>query len=151
MQVIHLESFESLLTENTKIIYIETPSNPLLNIVSIKEVCAIAKAKKIVTIIDNTFASPINQLPIIEGIDICIHSGTKYLGGHNDLPYGALVSNSLHNKDVIHNTARLYGGSLTPYECYLAERSLKTLALRVKKQNGNAEAIANYLSNHHGN
>jgi cystathionine beta-lyase len=143
------QSFESLLKENTRIIYIETPSNPLLNIVSIKKVCAIAKAKKIVTIIDNTFASPINQLPIIEGIDICIHSGTKYLGGHNDLPYGALVSNSLHNKDVIHNTARLYGGSLTPYECYLAERSLKTLALRVKKQNGNAEAIANYLSNHH--
>jgi len=143
-----VESFKSLLKENTKIIYIETPSNPLLNIISIKEVCAIARARSIVTIIDNTFASPINQLPIVEGIDICVHSGTKYLGGHNDLPYGALVSNDLNNKDIILNTARMYGGSLTPYECYLAERSLKTLALRVKKQNQNAVVLADYLSNH---
>lgn len=140
------DSFESALQENTKIIYIETPSNPLLNIVSIREVCAIAKAKEIVTIIDNTFASPINQLPIGEGIDICVHSGTKYLGGHNDLPYGALVSNTLNNKDIILNTAKMYGGSLTPSECYLAERSLKTLALRVKKQNENALNIAHFLN-----
>jgi cystathionine beta-lyase len=87
-------------------------------------------------------------LPITEGIDICVHSGTKYLGGHNDLPYGALVSSSLNNKDIIYNTARMYGGSLTPYECYLAERSLKTLALRVKKQNQNAVMIAKHLSQH---
>jgi len=140
------ESFKSVLQENTKVIYIETPSNPLLNIVSIKEVCAIAKAKKIITIIDNTFASPINQLPIEEGIDISVHSGTKYLGGHNDLPFGALVSNNLDNKALLFNTAKMYGGSLTPSECYLAERSVKTLALRVKKQNENAFSIAEFLS-----
>ncbi len=143
------ESFNAVLRENTKLFYIETPSNPLLNIVSIKEVCAIAKAKNIVTIIDNTFASPINQLPINEGIDITIHSGTKYLGGHNDLPYGALACNNLKYKDLIYNTAKMYGGSLTPYECYLAERSLKTLALRINKQNENAMEIARYLSSHH--
>ncbi len=140
-----VESFKAMLQGNTKIIYIETPSNPLLNIVSIRDVCAIAKEKNIVTIIDNTFASPINQLPIEEGIDISVHSGTKYLGGHNDLPYGALVGNNVIYKDAIYNTAKMYGGSLTPNECYLAERSLKTLALRIHKQNENAMQIAKYL------
>lgn len=140
------ESFNTLLQKNTKIIYIETPSNPLLNIVPLAEVAAIAKAHNIITIIDNTFASPINQLPILLGIDISVHSGTKYLGGHNDLPYGALVSNDLNHKEVIYNTAKMYGGSLTPYECYMAERSLKTLSLRVHKQNENAAIIAQYLS-----
>ena len=139
------ESFKAMLRHNTKILYIETPSNPLLNIVSIKDVCAIAKEKNIITIIDNTFASPINQLPIEEGIDISVHSGTKYLGGHNDLPYGALVCNNVIYKDAIYNTAKMYGGSLTPNECYLAERSLKTLALRINKQNENAMHIAEYL------
>ena len=140
-------SFQSLIKSNTTVIYIETPSNPLLNIVSMSEVAAIAKAHNIITIIDNTFASPINQLPLLKGIDISVHSGTKYLGGHNDLPYGALVSNNINNKEIISNTAKMYGGSLSPYECYIAERSLKTLALRVNKQNENAMAVANFLSN----
>ena len=142
------DNFEAMLQHNTKIFYIETPSNPLLNIVSIKDICAIARAKNIITIIDNTFASPINQLPIEEGIDISVHSGTKYLGGHNDLPYGAMVCNSVIYKDAIYNTAKMYGGSLTPNECYLAERSLKTLALRINKQNENAMHIAEYLESH---
>lgn len=141
------ESFKNLLQENTKLIYLETPSNPLLNIVPLDEVAAIAKANNIITIIDNTFASPINQLPLLHGIDISVHSGTKYLGGHNDLPYGALVSNNHAHKEIIYNTAKMYGGSLTPYECYMAERSIKTLALRIKKQNENAEAMAKWLSN----
>jgi cystathionine beta-lyase/cystathionine gamma-synthase len=142
------ESFRSLLQKNTKIIYIETPSNPLLSIISLTEIAAIAKAQNIITIIDNTFASPINQLPLSHGIDISVHSGTKYLGGHNDLPYGALVSNNINHKEIIYNTAKMYGGSLTPYECYMAERSLKTLALRINKQNENAEKVAQFLQNH---
>lgn len=142
------ESFKTLLQPNTKIIYIETPSNPLLSIVDLEVVAAIAKANNIITVIDNTFASPINQLPLKHGIDISVHSGTKYLGGHNDLPYGALVSNNSDHKDIIHNTAKMYGGSLTPYECYMAERSLKTLALRVHKQNENATIISAYLNTH---
>lgn len=140
------QAFKSLIRKNTRIIYIETPSNPLLNILPLEEIAAIAKANNILTIIDNTFASPINQLPLLHGFDIVVHSGTKYLGGHNDLPYGALVSNSHENKDVLFNTAKMYGGSLTPYECYMAERSLKTLSLRIKKQNENALAIAEYLN-----
>lgn len=140
-------SFTSLIKSNTKLIYIETPSNPLLNIVSMSEVAAVAKTHNIITVIDNTFASPINQLPLLKGIDISVHSGTKYLGGHNDLPYGALVSNNIDHKEIIFNTAKMYGGSLSPYECYMAERSLKTLALRVVRQNENAMAIANFLGN----
>lgn len=140
------ENFKALLQPNTKIIYIETPSNPLLSIVDLEAVAAVAKANNIITIIDNTFASPVNQLPLLHGIDISVHSGTKYLGGHNDLPYGALVSNNNDHKEIIYNTAKMYGGSLTPYECYMAERSLKTLALRVNKQNENAAALAAYLN-----
>lgn len=141
-------SIEPLIKPNTKIIYIETPSNPLLNIVSMEDVVKAAKQHNLITIIDNTFASPINQLPLTFGIDISVHSGTKYLGGHNDLPYGALVSNTEHHKAAIYNTAKMYGGSFTPYECYLAERSLKTLSIRVAKQNENALLIAQHLSKH---
>jgi len=141
------DSFKSQIKDNTKLLYIETPSNPLLKIVSMSEVAAIAKAHNLITVIDNTFASPINQLPLAKGIDISVHSGTKYLGGHNDLPYGALVSNNINHKEIIFNTAKMYGGSLSPYECYIAERSLKTLALRIKKQNENAMEVASFLSN----
>jgi cystathionine beta-lyase len=140
-----LESFQSLLKENTKVIYIETPSNPLLNIFPLKEIASFAKEHGLVTIVDNTFASPINQLPLSLGIDIAVHSGTKYLGGHNDLPFGALVSNRQHHKELIFSTAKIYGGSLSPYQCYLVERSLKTLSLRIKKQNENALELAEYL------
>lgn len=121
-----LESFQSMLRENTKLIYIETPANPLLNIVSLKQIAALAKKHNLVTIVDNTFASPINQQPLLHGIDIAVHSGTKYLGGHNDLPFGALASNSQSQKQPIYATAKMYGGSLSPYQCYMVERSLKT-------------------------
>lgn len=141
-----LESFRSLVRENTKLIYIETPSNPLLNIVPLKEIAEFAKKHGIVTIVDNTFASPINQQPLSHGIDIAVHSGTKYLGGHNDLPFGALTSSIPSQKDAIYATAKMYGGSLSPYQCYLVERSLKTLALRIHKQNDNALQLAKYLS-----
>jgi cystathionine beta-lyase/cystathionine gamma-synthase len=141
-------SYQALLQPNTRIIYIETPANPLLSIVSLKEVAALAKAHGIITIIDNTFASPINQQPILHGIDIAVHSGTKYLGGHNDLPFGVLISNNEAHKIPIQATAKIYGGSLSPYECYLVERSLKTLALRVLRQNENAFTLAKHLTAH---
>ena len=142
----NLESFQSLVKENTKVIYIETPANPLLNIVPLKKIAAFAKDRGIVTIVDNTFASPINQQPLLHGIDISVHSGTKYLGGHNDLPFGALVSNNQNHKESIYATAKMYGGSLSPYECYLVERSLKTLAIRIQKHNENAMQVAKYLA-----
>ncbi|MEO9032581.1 MAG: PLP-dependent aspartate aminotransferase family protein [Ginsengibacter sp.] len=140
-----LESFQSVLRRNTKVVYIETPSNPLLNIFPLKAIASFAKEHGLVTIVDNTFASPVNQLPLAHGIDISVHSGTKYLGGHNDLPFGALISNNPGHKEIIFSTAKIYGGSLSPYQCYLAERSLKTLSLRVSKQNENALKLAKYL------
>ena len=143
-----LESFAALIRRNTRVIYIETPSNPLLKIVPLKAIAELARKNGIVTIVDNTFASPINQLPLNEGIDISIHSGTKYLGGHNDLPYGALVSNLAAHREPILTTAKMYGGSLSPDQCYLAERSLKTLALRVERQNQNALTLAKWLKAH---
>lgn len=140
-----LESFQSVLRRNTKVVYIETPSNPLLNIFPLKEIASFAKEHGLVTIVDNTFASPVNQLPLAHGIDISVHSGTKYLGGHKDLPFGALISNNINHKELIFSTAKIYGGSLSPYQCYLAERSLKILSLRVRKQNENALKPAEYL------
>lgn len=144
----NVESFQALLQENTRLIYLETPANPLLNIVPLKAVADLAKASGLITVVDNTFASPINQLPILQGIDIVIHSGTKYLGGHNDLPYGALAAGNPAHKEAIYATAKMYGGSLSPYPCYLAERSLKTLALRIHKQNENALRLAEFLEAH---
>ena len=138
------EEIEGAVRKNTKIIYIETPSNPLVLITDIKATARIARAKKAVSIIDNTFATPINQNPIDLGIDIVTHSGTKYLGGHSDLCCGAVLT----RKDLaakIAATAANLGGSLNALTCYLLERSLKTLAIRVEKQNQNARLIAEYL------
>lgn len=144
----NLGSFKECLQSNTRLVYLETPSNPLLSIIDLEEISAWAKANGLVTIIDSTFATPINQKPISLGIDIVIHSGTKYLSGHNDLPYGVVVTGNPEHKDFILATARLYGGSLSPFSCYQAERSIKTLALRVQRQNENAMRIAQYLETH---
>jgi cystathionine beta-lyase/cystathionine gamma-synthase len=138
------EEIEQAVRKNTKIIYIETPSNPLVLITDIKATVQIARANKAISIIDNTFATPINQNPIDLGIDIVTHSGTKYLGGHSDLCCGA----ALTRKDLagkIAATAANLGGSLNALTCYLLERSLKTLGIRVEKQNQNAAEIAAYL------
>ena len=137
-------NFEKAIRKETKVIYIETPSNPLLKITDIKKVAAIAKKHKLITIIDNTFASPVNQNPIDLGIDIVTHSGTKYIGGHSDLCCGLMVSSKkLTNK--IKASAMHFGGSLDAQTCYLVERSLKTIVLRVNQQNSNAMTIARFL------
>lgn len=137
-------NFEKAIRKETKVIYIETPSNPLLKITDIKKVAEIAKKHKINTIIDNTFASPVNQNPIDMGIDIVTHSGTKYIGGHSDLCCGLLVSTKkLTNK--VRVSAMHFGGSLDAQTCYLVERSLKTIVLRVNQQNSNAMTIARFL------
>lgn len=140
-----LTSFERAIRPETKIIYIETPSNPTLKITDINGVVGIAQRHGIITIIDNTFASPINQNPIDLGIDIVVHSGTKYLGGHSDLSCGAVVTTKAL-ADTIRKSALHFGGSLDPQTCWLVERSLKTLVLRVRQQNINAMTLAEYLS-----
>lgn len=138
------ENFTKAIRPETRVIYIETPSNPTLKITDISAVSSIAKAHGITTIIDNTFASPVNQNPIDLGIDIVIHSGTKYIGGHSDICCGvALATRSLIQK--IRERAIHFGGSLDAHTCWLVERSLKTIVLRVRQQNLNAITIAQYL------
>ncbi|MCM4159627.1 PLP-dependent transferase [Antarcticibacterium flavum] len=140
-------SFEAEIKENTKVIYIETPSNPLLTITDVQAVAGIAKKHNLVSMIDNTFASPVNQNPIKLGIDIVIHSATKYMGGHSDILAGALISSKEH-MDTIFQLAKNFGGSLSDYTVWLLERSIKTMGLRVKAQNKNAGKLAKYLENH---
>ena len=138
------ETFRNAINENTKVIYIESPSNPLLSVIDLQEINRICKSHNIISVIDNTFASPINQNPIDFGIDIVIHSGTKYLGGHSDISAGAVLSRK-EFVDQIRKTAVNLGGSLNALMCHLLERSLKTLAIRVNKQNENAQEIAEFL------
>ncbi|MBL3654755.1 trans-sulfuration enzyme family protein [Fulvivirga sediminis] len=141
------EEFEKAILPNTKLIFIETPSNPLLKIIDISAISALAKSNSILTLIDNTFASPINQNPLELGIDIVLHSGTKYLGGHSDLCCGAVIS----SEEIMHkiwSSAIHFGGSLDAQSCYLLERSIKTLSIRVKQQNSNALAISKFLESH---
>jgi cystathionine beta-lyase/cystathionine gamma-synthase len=140
-------TFQELIKDNTRLIYIETPSNPLLRITDIEATVKLARANNLISVIDNTFASPINQTPHTFGIDVVIHSATKYLGGHADLCAGAVTS-SKENMIRIRDMARGLGGSLNAQTVYLLERSIKTLALRIEQQNNNAGFLAEKLSGH---
>lgn len=142
-----VNDFEKALQENTLMLYIETPSNPLLAITDIEATSEFAKANNLITAIDNTFASPANQNPAEMGIDLVIHSATKYLGGHSDICAGA-VATSQEYISQIRSTALNFGGSLDAQTCYLLERSIKTLFVRVKQQNQNAAEIAEFLAKH---
>jgi cystathionine beta-lyase/cystathionine gamma-synthase len=138
------DNFKKAIRPETKVIYIETPSNPTLKITDIKAVSDIARQHGILTIIDNTFASPVNQNPHDLGIDIVTHSGTKYIGGHSDLCCGAATGASKYIKQIW-TSAYHFGGSLDAHTCWLVERSLKTIVLRVRQQNQNAQKLAEYL------
>jgi len=143
------EAVAEAITPATKAIVIESPTNPLLGIIDIRRIAALGKEHGIVTIIDNTFATPIHQQPLTLGIDVVVHSGTKYLGGHSDLCCGVALS-SAERANSIRNTARSLGGSLNAQACYLLERSLKTLSIRVQRQTENAGRIAKWLAAHVG-
>lgn len=143
------QAIASAIQPNTRMIYIESPTNPLLRVIDLEAVAAVAKQHGCLTAIDGTFASPILQNPIDDGFDIVIHSGTKYLGGHSDLCCGAVASSSEIIKRVKH-TAASYGTSLNAQDCALLERSLLTLELRVTRQSDNALQIAKALDAHPG-
>ena len=138
------ENFQKAIRKETKAIYIETPSNPLLKITDIGAVSKIARKNGLLTLIDNTFASPVNQNPADFGIDIILHSGTKYIGGHSDLSCGVMVGSKKITQQI-KTCAMLFGGNLDAHTCYLVERSLKTMVLRVRQQNKNAKTIAEFL------
>jgi cystathionine beta-lyase len=144
---IDVNDFRKEIKKNTKILYFETPSNPLLKIVDVKAVASLAKEYQLISIVDNTFASPINQNPIKMGVDIVIHSATKYLGGHSDILAGVVVSNNEYIRQIF-QTGKNFGGNLSHFISYLLERSIKTLAVRVKKHNKNAKKVAKFLEKH---
>ena len=143
---LEVSDFENEYKYNTKGFYIETPSNPSLKIVNIKAICDLAKKIGIWTMIDNTFASPVNQNPISLGTDIVVHSATKYLGGHSDICAGVVLG-SKATIDRVFDSAKNLGGSLSEYTVWLLERSIKTLFIRVQAQNNNAKLIADFLEN----
>lgn len=142
-----LKDYEKEIKSNTKIIFIESPSNPLLKLIDLKSVAELCKKNNLISIIDNTFSSPINQNPSDFGIDIIIHSATKYLGGHSDILAGALASNKKYIQTIKESSIN-YGGNLSDYTVWLLERSIKTLSLRVAKQNENALKVAKFLFEH---
>lgn len=137
-------AFAKAITPKTKVLYIETPSNPLMTITDMQMVGDLAKEHGIVTMIDNTFASPINQNPLKFGIDIMIHSATKYMGGHSDICAGAVAASQEHI-ERIWNLGKNLGGSLSDMTVWMLERSMKTMAIRVKAQNKNAKKLAKWL------
>ncbi|MGB5290663.1 MAG: PLP-dependent aspartate aminotransferase family protein [Lysobacterales bacterium] len=139
-----VQSIQAASGAETRMIFVESPSNPLLTIVDLAALAAFTKPRGILAVIDNTFASPILQNPLVHGFDLVMHSGTKYLGGHSDLCCGT-VNGSAELIAKVRNHAVAYGGCLNAQDCYLLERSLKTLELRVERQSSNAALIARRL------
>jgi len=144
-----LDLVKSSIKENTKLIWIETPSNPLLKVTDIEAISAIAKEKGITLACDSTFASPILQNPILLGADIVMHSSTKYLGGHSDILGGILVTAKKDDLwERIKNVQQTGGAVPSPFDCFLLSRSIKTLAYRMKGHCENGRKVAEYLNNH---
>lgn len=141
------DHLESLITPQTCMVMIESPTNPLMQVVDLKRTAALAREHGIVSVIDNTFATPIVQRPIEHGFDLVMHSATKYMGGHSDLLCGALAGTEELVARIRPTIVRL-GSSLNGQDLYLLERSLKTLALRVRQQSANALELARRLEGH---
>lgn len=142
------ENIRGYINGNTKMIWTETPTNPLLNIVDISACAAVAKEYKLLLVVDNTFASPYLQNPLDDGADIVLHSATKYLGGHSDVVHGALIMNDAALEEKLRFIQNSCGAVPGPHDCWLVLRGIKTLHVRMQRHCENGEAIANYLRNH---
>jgi cystathionine beta-lyase/cystathionine gamma-synthase len=132
---------------NTRLLYLESPTNPTLRVVDLRKVTALAKQHNLITFIDSTFATPINQRPADFGIDLVMHSGTKYFAGHSDLICG-IVAGRQDLMETIHSTRTTLGGNMDPHAAWLLLRGIKTLAVRVQRQNDNALRVAQFLAQH---
>jgi cystathionine beta-lyase/cystathionine gamma-synthase len=141
-----LKNVENAIRPNTKIIYIETPTNPMLNLTDLKGISEIAKKNNLISVCDNTFMSPYFQNPLIFGIDIVLHSTTKYLNGHSDIIGGMLITSNEKIHDRIRYIQNAAGGVPSPFDCWLILRSTKTLAVRMKQHEENANTFAKFLS-----
>ena len=143
-----INKLDALINVNTKMIWVETPTNPMLNIIDIKAVCDHVKGKNIMVCVDNTFASPYLQNPLDLGADIVVHSATKYLGGHSDVIHGVVVTKNAEIAAQIRFLQNAVGAVPGPQDCFLILRGIKTLHIRVERACQNAEKIANYLDAH---
>jgi cystathionine gamma-synthase/cystathionine gamma-lyase/cystathionine beta-lyase len=141
------ETWEAARTERTKVFLVETITNPLMRVGLLEQVADFGRREGVVTVIDNTFASPVNFRPLQAGFDVVFHSATKYLGGHSDLVAGA-VTGGADLIERVRKTLNHFGGSLDPHAGFLLARGIKTLALRVQAQNANALALARFLEDH---
>lgn len=143
-----IKKVEEKINKNTRLLWIETPTNPMLNIIDIAEICALAKSHNILTCVDNTFATPYLQTPLDLGADIVTHSATKYLGGHSDVVHGALIVNDEALAERFYFLQNAVGAVPGPQDCFLILRGIKTLHLRVQRACENAAAIAKHLKDH---
>ncbi|MGV6844578.1 MAG: cystathionine gamma-synthase [Lutibacter sp.] len=139
---------EEFINSNTKLIWVETPTNPMMNIIDIKAVAKIAKANQVLLVVDNTFATPYLQQPLNLGADIVMHSATKYLGGHSDVVMGALVVNDKKLADQLYFIQNSCGAVCGPMDSFLVLRGIKTLHVRMQRHCENGEAVSHYLANH---
>lgn len=139
------EAWERCLQTDTRVVYLESISNPLMEVGDLKAVVDFSRRHTLTTVIDSTFASPVNFRPLEIGFDLVVHSATKYLNGHSDLVAGAVIGSERHIDEIRHLQHYL-GGSLDPHACFLLERGLKTLSVRMKRQNSSALKLAQFLA-----
>ncbi|UWE02878.1 aminotransferase class I/II-fold pyridoxal phosphate-dependent enzyme [Laceyella sacchari] len=144
----NLADIERFIQPNTKAIFIESPTNPLMSVTDVAAVCRLAKERGLITIVDNTFMTPFLHRPLTLGADIVIHSATKYLGGHNDVLAGLIVTKGEELTERVAFLQKAIGAVLSPLDCWLLIRGMKTLALRMRQHEANAQAIAAYLERH---
>jgi len=142
------DKIEKYITENTKLIWVETPTNPMMNIIDLKAVSALTKKYNIILAVDNTFATPYLQIPLDLGADIVMHSATKYLGGHSDVVVGALIVNDTELANRLYFIQNASGAVCGPMDSFLTLRGIKTLHVRMQRHCENARAIAEYLAKH---
>jgi len=143
-----VEDFEKAIQPNTKLIYFETPSNPILAIIDMEKLAALGRVRGIPTMIDNTFASPALQQPILSGVTVVVHSATKYLCGHGDAMGGIIVGPKDYIADLLHEVFRDFGGVMSPFNAWLILRGIHTLHLRMPAHCANAQKIAEFLAQH---
>ncbi len=142
------KAYEGAIRENTRLLYLESPANPTMKLCDIEQVVAIARSQQLITVMDNTFATPYNQQPLTLGVDVVVHSVTKYIGGHADLLAGAAIGSDEFVKKCRWKINKFLGGVPSPQTSWLAHRGLKTLALRMERHNENAMAVAQFLETH---
>ncbi len=147
VDTVDYEQYARAIRPNTKLLYLESPTNPTLRVVDLRKAVALARQHQLITMIDSTFATPINQRPTEFGIDVVLHAGTKYLGGHTDLICGVAAGRQ-DLIDKIHETRTTLGGVMDPHAAFLLLRGIKTLALRVERQNESALRVAEFLAQH---